>query len=121
MWGRQWSLAVRPQSAARSRSIRPMTGTDAIQTVEQAQAAAARFNSDYAAVRAQIARVIVGHDAIIDGVLTCLFVGGHCLLEARGHDRKFLLILSGDVTLLVFRDDARLGLHSDLVGRVADD
>jgi MoxR-like ATPase len=39
------------------------------------------FRRDYRAVKEQIARAIVGHDEIIDGVLTCLFVGGHALLE----------------------------------------
>ncbi len=39
------------------------------------------FRHDYRAVQAEIAKVIVGHDEIIDGVLTCLFVGGHALLE----------------------------------------
>ncbi|HBS29035.1 MAG TPA: AAA family ATPase, partial [Phycisphaerales bacterium] len=41
----------------------------------------AAFREDYAKVRAQVQRLIVGHAPIIDGVLTCLFVGGHALLE----------------------------------------
>ncbi len=39
------------------------------------------FRHDYRAVQAEIAKAIVGHEEIIDGVLTCLFVGGHALLE----------------------------------------
>jgi len=39
------------------------------------------FRRDYLAVKTEIAKVIVGHGEIIDGVLTCLFVGGHALLE----------------------------------------
>src|SRR5215216_5534179 len=39
------------------------------------------FRHDYRAVKAEIGKAIVGHDEIIDGVLTCLFVGGHALLE----------------------------------------
>jgi MoxR-like ATPase len=39
------------------------------------------FRSDYKAVKAEIGKAIVGHDEIVDGVLTCLFVGGHALLE----------------------------------------
>jgi MoxR-like ATPase len=39
------------------------------------------FRNDYRAVRAEIAKAIVGHEEIVDGVLTCLFVGGHALLE----------------------------------------
>jgi MoxR-like ATPase len=65
---------------------------DGITTVEGAQAAAARFKADHSAVREQIARVIVGHDAIVDGVLTCLFVGGHALLEGVPGIGKTLLI-----------------------------
>ena len=32
-------------------------------------------------MQAEIAKAIVGHESIVDGVLTCLFVGGHALLE----------------------------------------
>jgi MoxR-like ATPase len=39
------------------------------------------FRSDYRNVKAEIGKAIVGHNDIIDGVLTCLFVGGHALLE----------------------------------------
>jgi MoxR-like ATPase len=39
------------------------------------------FRRDYKAVQQEIGKAIVGHEEIIDGVLTCLFVGGHALLE----------------------------------------
>ena len=39
------------------------------------------FRRDYLGVKAEVGKVIVGHNEIIDGVLTCLFVGGHALLE----------------------------------------
>ena len=52
------------------------------------------FRRDYAAVRAQIAKAIVGHDAIVDGILTCLFVGGNALLEGVPGLGKTLLIRS---------------------------
>src|SRR3954468_23529689 len=39
------------------------------------------FRRDYRAVTAESGKAIVGHEEIIDGVLTCLFVGGHALLE----------------------------------------
>src|SRR5256714_10398360 len=42
---------------------------------------AEQFRQAYRRVREEIGKVIVGHDEIIDGVLTCLFVGGHALLE----------------------------------------
>ena len=37
-------------------------------------------------------RVIVGHSDIVHGVLTCLFVGGHCLLEGVPGLGKTLLV-----------------------------
>src|SRR5262245_40557228 len=39
------------------------------------------FRHDYRAVQAEIGKAIIGHEDIVDGVLTCLFVGGHALLE----------------------------------------
>src|SRR5690349_6680467 len=47
----------------------------------QIQAATDAFRRDYRAVQAEIAKAIVGHTDIVDGVLTCLFSGGHALLE----------------------------------------
>jgi MoxR-like ATPase len=47
----------------------------------QVQALCDAFRRDYRAVQAEIAKGIVGHEDIVDGVLTCLFVGGHALLE----------------------------------------
>src|SRR5687767_1867669 len=47
----------------------------------QIQAATDAFRRDYRAIQAEIAKAIVGHHEIVDGVLTCLFVGGHALLE----------------------------------------
>src|SRR5216110_3500064 len=47
----------------------------------QVQALTEAFRRDYRAVKAEIAKAIVGHEEIVDGVLTCLFVGGHALLE----------------------------------------
>jgi MoxR-like ATPase len=67
-----------------------MTLSDDQQVIEQAQ----QFRDAYQQVREQIARVIVGHDEIIDGVLICLFVGGHALLEGVPGLGKTLLIRS---------------------------
>jgi MoxR-like ATPase len=50
------------------------------------------FRQRYNAVREQIGRVIVGHDEIVHGVLTCMFVGGHCLLEGVPGLGKTMLI-----------------------------
>lgn len=56
------------------------------------QQRAEQFVRRYQAVREQIGRVIVGHDEIVHGVLTCLFVGGHCLLEGVPGLGKTLLV-----------------------------
>ena len=48
---------------------------------DQVQQLTEQFRRDYRAVHAEIAKAIVGHTDIIDGVLTCLFTGGHALLE----------------------------------------
>jgi MoxR-like ATPase len=60
----------------------------------QVEAAAATFRKDYLATRKQIQAAIVGHEEIIDGVLICLFAGGHALLEGVPGLGKTLLIRS---------------------------
>src|SRR5262249_25973310 len=42
---------------------------------------AAEFRKRYEVLRAEIGKVIVGHERIVEGVLTCLLAGGHGLLE----------------------------------------
>jgi MoxR-like ATPase len=59
---------------------------------EQMQQRAEEFRARYQAVREQVGRVIVGHDDIVHGVLTCLLVGGHCLLEGVPGLGKTLLV-----------------------------
>ncbi len=53
---------------------------------------AQEFVLRYQAVRKELGRVIVGHDLTLDGILTCLFVGGHCLLEGVPGLGKTLLV-----------------------------
>ncbi len=65
-----------------------MAITDDTQVLAQAQ----RFREAYQAVRGQINQVIVGQHEIVEGVLTCLFAGGHCLLEGVPGLGKTLLI-----------------------------
>jgi MoxR-like ATPase len=50
------------------------------------------FRQAYARVQAEIGKVIVGHTDIVHGILTCLFVGGHALLEGVPGLGKTLLI-----------------------------
>ena len=53
---------------------------------------AQEFRIRYQAVKDEITKVIVGHDEIINGVLTCLFVGGHTLIEGVPGLGKTLLV-----------------------------
>ncbi len=86
---------------------------------ESMQEQAEQFRSRYAAVRGEIGRVIVGHDEIVHGVLTCLFVGGHCLLEGVPGLGKTLLVrtlaeaLSLDFNRVQFTPDL---MPSDILG-----
>ena len=66
---------------------------------DEMQQQAQEFQDRYNALREQIGRVIVGHDDIVHGVLTCLFVGGHCLLEGVPGLGKTLLIRTLATTL----------------------
>jgi MoxR-like ATPase len=59
---------------------------------ESMEARAEEFRTAYEQVRSEIAKVIVGHDEIVHGVLTCLFIGGHALLEGVPGLGKTLLV-----------------------------
>ncbi len=61
-------------------------------TPDQVLEASRRFRDDFEGVRDQIARVVVGQREIVEGVLTCLFVGGHALLEGVPGIGKTLLV-----------------------------
>src|SRR5262245_30032883 len=69
------SFAERPDIAAR-------TAADS----------AERFRREIGRLRTEIARVIVGHDAVIDGVLQALLTDGHVLLEGVPGIGKTLLV-----------------------------
>jgi MoxR-like ATPase len=60
----------------------------------QVEAVASKFRDDYLSAKTQIQKAIVGHDEIVDGVLTCLFASGHALLEGVPGIGKTLLIRS---------------------------
>jgi len=83
------------------------------------EARAESFRSAYNRVKAEISKVIVGHDDIIHGVLTCLFVGGHALLEGVPGLGKTLLIrtladaLSLDFNRVQFTPDL---MPADILG-----
>jgi MoxR-like ATPase len=61
-------------------------------TAASMQQRAEEFRQAYSRVQREIGRVIVGHAEVIHGILTCLFVGGHALLEGVPGLGKTLLV-----------------------------
>jgi MoxR-like ATPase len=86
---------------------------------ESMEARAEEFRTAFARVKAEIGKVIVGHDEIVQGVLTCLFIGGHALLEGVPGLGKTLLIrtladaLSLDFNRVQFTPDL---MPADILG-----
>src|SRR6202023_1799459 len=83
------------------------------------QERAEQFRQAYSRLQAEIGKVIVGHTEIIHGVLTCLFVGGHALLEGVPGLGKTLLVrtlaqvLDLDFNRIQFTPDL---MPSDIIG-----
>jgi MoxR-like ATPase len=80
---------------------------------ESIEKRAAEFGERYKAVYKQLGRVIVGHSDILHGVMTCLFVGGHCLLEGVPGLGKTLLVRTLAQTLSL--DFSRIQFTPDLM------
>src|SRR5258705_13245610 len=80
---------------------------------------AEEFRVAYQRVKSEIGKVIVGHDEIVHGVLTCLFVGGHALLEGVPGLGKTLLVrtlaeaVSLDFNRIQFTPDL---MPADIIG-----
>src|ERR687887_203271 len=53
---------------------------------------AQEFRAAYRRLQQEVGKVIVGHAEVVQGVLTCLFVGGHALLEGVPGLGKTLLV-----------------------------
>ena len=58
----------------------------------QFQQQAEKFRERYQNIKDEVGKVIVGHDEIVHGVLTCMMIGGHCLLEGAPGLGKTLLV-----------------------------
>src|ERR1700674_5622229 len=50
------------------------------------------FRRAYGKIHREITKVMVGHSDTVHGILTCLFVGGHALLEGAPGLGKTLLV-----------------------------
>jgi MoxR-like ATPase len=71
------------------------------------------FRQAYAALRAELGKVIVGQEAVIEGTLQALFAGGHVLLEGVPGLGKTLLVRTlGEVLDLSF---SRIHFTPDLM------
>ena len=83
------------------------------------QADASQFREHYQKTKVEIQKAVVGHEEIIDGVLICLFAGGHALLEGVPGLGKTLLIstlaraLSLDFSRIQFTPDL---MPADITG-----
>jgi MoxR-like ATPase len=61
----------------------------------------ARFRSTFDSLSNEVHKLIVGHDSVVDGVLTALFAGGHVLLEGvPGIGKTMLVKALGDALSL---------------------
>ncbi len=81
--------------------------------LSQVEAAAEKYRTDYNSAKTQIARVVVGHEEVIDGVLTCLFANGHALVEGVPGLGKTLLIRS--LAQALHLDFSRIQFTPDLM------
>src|SRR5437764_9010658 len=60
--------------------------------MERIERDAAAFKESFTRVKDEIAKVCVGNEPIIDGVLSCLLANGHALLEGVPGLGKTLLV-----------------------------
>ncbi len=80
---------------------------------DQLRQQADEFRTRYHQVKDEMGKVIVGHDEIVHGVLTCLFVGGHALLEGVPGLGKTMLVRTLAKTLDL--DFSRIQFTPDLM------
>ena len=80
---------------------------------EQVKQAAQEFCNKFKQLQDEIGKAIVGHRDIVDGVLTCLFVGGHALLEGvPGLGKTYLIRTLSEALSLNF---SRIQFTPDLM------
>ncbi len=85
----------------------------------QVERQVAEFGALFTSLRAEIGKMIVGHNEIVEGVLVCMFAGGHALLEGVPGLGKTLLVrtlseaLSLDFSRVQFTPDL---MPADIIG-----
>lgn len=74
-------------------------------TADEARARATEFKAVFAKVKAEVGKMVVGQEHVVDGVLTAMMAGGHVLLEGVPGLGKTLLVrtLSEAVSLAFSR------------------
>jgi len=78
-----------------------------------AESQAAEFRDTFNRAKAEILKMIVGHQDIVEGTLICLLAGGHCLLEGvPGLGKTMLVRVLSDVLDLQF---SRIQFTPDLM------
>ncbi|HEX4458732.1 MAG TPA: AAA family ATPase, partial [Polyangia bacterium] len=71
------------------------------------------FSRDVSRLRDEVGKVIVGHEAIVEGVVTALLAGGHALLEGvPGLGKTMLVRTLADAVHLTF---SRIQFTPDLM------
>ena len=91
----------------------------AVRDAGQVEQQVAEFRTQFAALKAEIQKMIVGHNDVVEAVLVCLFAGGHALLEGVPGLGKTLLIrtlaeaLSLDFARIQFTPDL---MPADIIG-----
>jgi len=84
--------------------------TESVEAIEQRIARARR---SFAELKAEMARTIVGHEALIEQIFIALLCGGHCLLEGVPGLGKTLMVRSlGEILSLSF---SRIQFTPDLM------
>jgi MoxR-like ATPase len=68
------------------------TFTPTVSSPSEMQQRVEEFRRAYGKIHREITKVIVGHSDTVHGILTCLFVGGHALLEGVPGLGKTLLV-----------------------------
>jgi MoxR-like ATPase len=68
------------------------TATPTAHSAHSAETAVAGFGADVRTLRDEVGKVIVGHEEIVEGVITSLLAGGHVLLEGVPGLGKTMLV-----------------------------
>ena len=90
-----------------------MSSTLTADTPEQAREAADEFKKVHSAIRAEVSKMMVGQEEVVDGVLAALFAGGHVLLEGVPGLGKTLLVSS--ISKAINLDFSRIQFTPDMM------